>query len=68
MGVCKVIQEGHPDLPSDATTWPFKISCNDYVALIEGSTMGPPPAQSLKIYKFTDLYVALIKAWHVLCR
>jgi hypothetical protein len=62
MGVCKVIQDGHPDLPTNGATWPFKLGSNDWVALLEGSSLIAPKAHSLKLYKFNDMYCQLVKA------
>ena len=67
IGVCKVVQEGHEGISDTTTTWPFKLGSNDQVALIEGAPMDAPTAGSLVIYKFTDLYISLVKAWRVLC-
>ena len=65
IGVCKVVQDGHGSFSGTTTTWPFKVGSGDWVALIEGHNMDPPRAESLKIYKFTDLYISLVKAWRV---
>ena len=57
-----VVQAGHESVnEADLDVIKFQIASGDNVGIIEGDPLMPPLSRDIKVMKFQDLYISLIR-------